>query len=127
MSSAFFEHRKAKKNGGAIDGFDHRRLLAYLIAAPSTPTPVVEQGIARNGEPMTRAKAIEVLASAGQDFREAAGHLMRARINPRRQAHCRSNSRVTGLRVSAHLIMGLGNLCHGFDRPESYFLPEVFS
>src|SRR5712692_7400551 len=113
MSSAFFEHRKAKKNGGAIDGFDHRRLLAYLIAASSTQTPVVEQGIerARNGEPMTRAKAIEVLASASQDFREAAGHLMRARINPRREAHCRSNFEVTRLRVFP-------------DEPTDVFSPE---
>ena len=26
-----------------------------------------------------------------------------------------------------HLMMGLGNLCHSFDLPESEFLPEVLS
>ena len=43
---------------------------ACLIAAPSTPTPVVEQAIerARNGEPMTRAKAIEVWPPRAKTF-----------------------------------------------------------
>ena len=46
---------------------------ANLIAAPSTPTPVVEQAIerARNGEPLTGAKAV----SCGRESTHEGGKL----------------------------------------------------
>src|SRR5262245_16566622 len=50
------------QNFGHLEAIDVSAL--YLIAAPKTPEPVRAEVIrrAQNGEPMTRAKAIEILA-----------------------------------------------------------------
>jgi len=80
---------------------------AYLIAAPSTPTPVVEQTIerARNGEPMTRAKAIEVWPPRAKTF-ERPRAISCGENQPEAGSSPSRNSRVPGLRVSPHRASG---------------------